>query len=247
MTASSIIETVVLHLKPGVNLEDAAPESASPAVRAFARLTDTLKAQPGFIRQFWGHQIEDPRVFAWYIDWDSFEHVTAFTNSTHYTSFAAGMADVFDLAAAAPLTMFSRFTENAFAALTSPVTEVAFFTLPIASRAVAQPMIEHAKLGDHPVLTVGKSTGGAIAWVFAEKNTAGAVPAGASIALHGVFGYAAVADHYAWRATPEHAQVIAAQDAEPLHKLGLKDDIRMPGGNIFVPDSSMFHVKFRAS
>ena len=64
------------------------------------------------------------------------------------------------------------------------------------------------------------------------------------MALHGVFGYACVDDHVKWRQTPEHAQVIEEQAQSPLSKLGLGEP-KMPGGNIFVPDSSMFHVKFR--
>ncbi|KAJ7468043.1 hypothetical protein FB451DRAFT_1257869 [Mycena latifolia] len=239
----AVTETIILHLKEGVTLENVA--SDAPAMQAFVGLTDTLKAQPGFIRHFWGHQVEDPRVFVWYIDWESFEHTTAFVASETHASFMAGMAQLFDLKVA-PLTMYSRFTSDAFAGMTSPVTEVAFFTLPIASRDAAQPMIEGSVIDDHPVFTVGKSSGGAIAWVFDAKNTTGVVPEGQSIALHGIFGYATVDDHYTWRATPEHAQVIEEQDRSPLASMGLGDQIRMPGGNIFVPDSSMFHVKFHA-
>ena len=81
--------------------------------------------------------------------------------------------------------------------------------------------------------------------MFDAKNTGDAAPDGASIALHGVFGYASVDDHIKWRETPEHAQVIEDIGRSPLGNLGL-GDASMPGGNIFVPDSSMFHVKFRA-
>jgi hypothetical protein len=51
-----VTETVVLHLKEGVNLENVASgtrASISPAVKAFVQLTDTVKVQQGFIRQFW--------------------------------------------------------------------------------------------------------------------------------------------------------------------------------------------------
>ena len=55
-----VTETIVLHLKDGVDLEDVASStdaSDSPAVQAFVQLADTFKSQPGFIRQFWviGH------------------------------------------------------------------------------------------------------------------------------------------------------------------------------------------------
>jgi hypothetical protein len=41
----------------------------------------------------------------WYIlDWESFEHNTAFVSSKEHDSFMAGMGQVFDLEVAAPLT-----------------------------------------------------------------------------------------------------------------------------------------------
>ena len=76
------------------------------------------------------------------------------------------------------------------------------------------------------------------------KHAGGAVSDGKSIALHGVFGYASVDDHIRWRETPEHAKVLEDMAQSPLFKLGLRNP-RIPGGNIFVPDSSMFHVRFR--
>jgi len=68
--SQTITETVILHLKEGVYLESVASRtvaSSSPAVQAFIQLTEAVKSQPGFIRQFWGHQVEDPRIFVWSI------------------------------------------------------------------------------------------------------------------------------------------------------------------------------------
>jgi hypothetical protein len=51
-----VTETIILHLKKGVNLENVASGTGadtSPAVQVFVQLTDTVKAQQGFIRQFW--------------------------------------------------------------------------------------------------------------------------------------------------------------------------------------------------
>ena len=81
--------------------------------------------------------------------------------------------------------------------------------------------------------------------VFDANNIGNAVPDGASLALHGVFGYASVDDHVKWRATPEHAQVLEEMAQSPLGNVRLGDP-NLPGGNIFVPDSSMFHVMLRA-
>ena len=94
----------------------------------------------------------------------------------------ASMGRVFDLEAAAPLTsmilslcfcsvklnqtlVFTRFTSDATAAFVAPVTEVAFFTVPNSAREDARNLIENDVLDStHPVLTVGKSSGGAIGW-----------------------------------------------------------------------------------
>lgn len=80
--------------------------------------------------------------------------------------------------------------------------------------------------------------------MFDAKDAGDAAPDGHSIALHGVFGYASVEDHVRWRETSEHAQVIEDMGLSAYGKLGLGNAI-MPGGNMFVPDSSMFHVRFR--
>ena len=81
--------------------------------------------------------------------------------------------------------------------------------------------------------------------MFDTKNADDAAQDGQSIALLGVFGYASVDDHIKWRQTPEHARVIEEMGRSELGMLGL-GNANVPGGNSFVPDSSMFHVRFRA-
>lgn len=54
--SKSVTETIILHLKEGVNLENMACDtgaSTSTAVQVFIQLIDTVKSQQGFIRQFW--------------------------------------------------------------------------------------------------------------------------------------------------------------------------------------------------
>ena len=80
--------------------------------------------------------------------------------------------------------------------------------------------------------------------VFETKNATDAALDGESIALHGVFGYASVEDHVRWRGTPEHALVVERMGESDLGRLGL-GNASVPGGNLFVEDSSMFHVRFR--
>ena len=95
------------------------------------------------------------------------------------------MDRVFDLEAAAPITsttvppifrfwtvelnriqsVYTHFTSDATAALAAPVTEVAFFTVPNGAREDAKTLIENDAIDNtHPVITVGKSLGGAVGW-----------------------------------------------------------------------------------
>ena len=92
------------------------------------------------------------------------------------------MGHVFDVEVAAPLTsltflvvlltcgaesdsVYTRFTSDATAALAAPVTEVAFYTVPNDAREDAKTLIEDDVIDNtHPVITVGKSSGGAIGW-----------------------------------------------------------------------------------
>lgn len=112
------------------------------------------------------------------------DYHTAFVNSEEYSSFLAGMSQVFDLEIAAPFTsttlprsasdlryraesdpVYTRFTSDATTALAAPVTEVAFFTVPNDAREEAKTLIENDSISStHPVIAVGKSTGGAMGW-----------------------------------------------------------------------------------
>ena len=48
--SQAVTETIMLHLKEGVDL---ATVASGPAVQSFVQLTDTVRVQPGFVRQFW--------------------------------------------------------------------------------------------------------------------------------------------------------------------------------------------------
>ena len=122
-----------------------------------------------------------------YVDWGSTNDVALFTNSAAHNAFLASMSQIFDLEKAAPLTsmifdplfrfqltckaddqiqpVYTHFTSSATAALTAPVTEVAFYTVPNSNSEEAKVVIEEDEIeSTHPVITVGKSWGGAIGW-----------------------------------------------------------------------------------
>ena len=61
--------------------------------------------------------------------------------------------------------MYTHFTSSTTAALTAPVTEVAFYTVPNSKSEEAKVVIEEDEIeSTHPVITVGKSWGGAVGW-----------------------------------------------------------------------------------
>lgn len=164
--------------------------------------------------------------------------------------------------------VYTRFTSDAHPALAAPVTEIAFYTVPNTALEEAKTLIEASSVENtHPVITVGKSSGGAVGWgefclprpviyvfasfdadrcaiVFDTRNASDAAPEGQSIALHGVFGYGCVGDHVRWRGTVEHAMVIEDMGRSAMGRLGMGNAV-VPGGNLFVRDSSMFHVRFQ--
>jgi len=59
-----ITETFIFHTKDGVSLKDLTSNSSE--VQKFVELTKVIKTQP-IVAQFWGPQVEDPKVFLWYI------------------------------------------------------------------------------------------------------------------------------------------------------------------------------------
>jgi hypothetical protein len=52
-SSQQIAQLVILRVKEGVNLENVTSSNPNPEVQAFIKLTDIIKAQRGFIRQFW--------------------------------------------------------------------------------------------------------------------------------------------------------------------------------------------------
>jgi hypothetical protein len=137
------------------------------------------------------------------------------------------------------------------------VTEVAFVNMPAGYGEAEKYAMDNdmSHVGDE-VKTVGKSWGSATGWskslsvfqpisnfnIFAVVETvpADTEPANETIALLGVFGYASIADHMAWRETPEHAKIIGQ-----MEKLAEKTGMTSPKAAIF-DGRTMFHVHFQA-
>ena len=74
-TMAPATEIAVIFLKPDATIEDA----SSPAGQQFAKCRDVLKVQKGYQRQYWGRQMEDPKLLIWTIDWFVTEGSTSVT------------------------------------------------------------------------------------------------------------------------------------------------------------------------
>ena len=235
--SKSFIETIVLNLKDGTDSENV-PIGAG---QAFGKLTNTLKAQHGFISQFYGPQIENPNIFVWYIEWESPKNHATFANSKESKIFTDGLGQVFDLEKAAPLMIYSRIGPNATAALKSETTEVSFSTVPKGCNKEEKTKLDEVR---EPfmdaIMKVGKLRGYGTGWVYKVIPNGAAANDGEDLAWHGIFGFASVEDHMEMRTIPEIAE--AAQDTFKVSKQMKLRPSTVPGND----EEGMFHVHFRA-
>lgn len=166
--AQPVTETKVFQVKHGFSLEDArgtANTNDNQATQIFIQSTKLVQSQKGYIRQFWGHQIEDPRIFVWYIQWQLLEDCKEFKQSDGHTRMIGDLEKVFDDSNGLSPTIFTQWTSDPAAALQAPVTEVAFFALPQNSGEAPRREIDEAMVAViKEVTTVGKSLGGATGW-----------------------------------------------------------------------------------
>ena len=74
-----VTEIALLPLKEGKTPDD--PTSAAGKVHTEA--LNTLLAQPGVQRVYWGRQVEDPLLLRWFVDWDDIKDHENFMNSEY--------------------------------------------------------------------------------------------------------------------------------------------------------------------
>lgn len=254
---------VIVRLKEGVNLDN-----ANPSNPAFTKLTTILKKQPGYLGQYWGHQVEHPELFVWCIDWESFDSHTNFVPTPDHATFISGFPEVFDMAAMPPLIVDAHLTsaEDAgpAAAFEAPVTELGFFRLPNGTSEDVKAALEEAAAPiNKNVITAGKAKGAASGWgmrfspsnsywlrkraksdntrvVHTSARPGPDVPAPGKEWLAGAYGYDSIEAHMKWREQPEHAQ--AEEIFGDLEKQGISCvPADAPGID---PERGYFHVKF---
>ncbi|MCJ1310447.1 hypothetical protein MMC25_004111 [Agyrium rufum] len=239
-TFQPVNDCIILYVKEGVKLGNATT-SEDPTAKTFVQLTETLKAQRGYLYQYWGHQVENPNIFLWFIDWATHEDFTTYTSSESFNESKKNLAEVFDVAAKPPMIFLTKFHDptSMVGALRSPVTEVAFYTLPDSTSHAHAAEVVDRSLGFvmSAVTTAGKAHAGATGWIFSSEPKGAAAPTeGTAVALHGVFGYDSIEAHMRWRETPEHAQVMVAMGE-------VDKEIELRDADIF-GGPCMFHVHF---
>ncbi|EPE25949.1 hypothetical protein GLAREA_01861 [Glarea lozoyensis ATCC 20868] len=234
METPQLTETILIRVKEGVAIKNDTPE-----MKAFQKLTDIVKSQDGFLRQYWGHQVEDDNIFVWSIDWKwKSDHDRLLESVDLKSTITAGLAELSDVKKHPPFITYTEFKSDPTAAYTAPVTEVAFVNMPAGYGEAEKYSMDNdmSHVGDE-VKTVGKSWGSATGWIV-ETLPKDTEPTGEMVALLGVFGYASIDDHMRWRETPEHARIMVQMGvlAEKTGMSGTKAKIL--GGR------SMFHVHF---
>jgi len=92
------------------------------------------------------------------------------------------------------------------------------------------------------VITVGKAKGVATGFIWVSKPEMADM--GSTVCFTEAFGYDSVADHWKWRDTPEHAEVI--KGIEPLVRdMGLKAVDVLGKCRSMFEGSGIVHVAFK--
>ncbi|KAG8532767.1 uncharacterized protein KY384_002645 [Bacidia gigantensis] len=76
-------EIATWSLKAGTDIDD--PSSNSGKV--WASTLDTVSSQPGYQRAYYGRTLENPSIFQFLVDWDSYDHHQDFVKSSIYGPF----------------------------------------------------------------------------------------------------------------------------------------------------------------
>lgn len=130
--------------------------------------------------------------------------------------------------------------------MTANVTGFRFSSLPHAKATeavVSKDIIGTApNMNDHSVITVGKAKGAASGFVWVSKPEMADM--GSTVCFAEIFGYDSVADHWKWRETSEHAEVIKGM--EPLVRdMGLKAVDVLGKRRSMFEGSGIVHVAFK--
>ncbi|TVY85473.1 hypothetical protein LSUE1_G000171 [Lachnellula suecica] len=114
-----VTECATIILKPGVDIESNTPEAD-----LWKQTLSTVSQQPGYLRAFWGCQLEDPSVLHLLIDWESLDAHNAFNASPAHDPF---VKNIMPLLAGLHIHHFRPSTSPSALITASPIIEFATF------------------------------------------------------------------------------------------------------------------------
>jgi quinol monooxygenase YgiN len=74
-----VTEIALLPLRADINLND----QTNSAAQTHSAALQTVLAQPGTQRIYWGRQVEDPLLLIWLVEWEDVEHHKIFMSSKY--------------------------------------------------------------------------------------------------------------------------------------------------------------------
>lgn len=120
-------EIAILSISANTTIED----STSPAGKAWKSVTETVIAQEGCQRVYWGRQVENPNIVDFFVDWDSVGSHKNFIASPAYEPFNETFASVLDGEIVIYHAYFAPHPpSSALNRIPSPTTEYATFYFP---------------------------------------------------------------------------------------------------------------------
>lgn len=125
--ATPATEVVFLPISTETTIE----KPSSPAGQVWASTIETILAQEGAQRVYWGRQLETSNIVDFFVEWDSVERHKNFIASQGYKSFSKTLAGLLDGEESICHAYFTPHAPSAALARTpSPVIEFLIFYFP---------------------------------------------------------------------------------------------------------------------
>ncbi|KIW03245.1 uncharacterized protein PV09_05466 [Verruconis gallopava] len=221
-------------------------KSGSDPRPSIAEAEAALATRPGFKNAYLGQVTEDRRIHCFVLEWREKADVVAWASDPRAYKIKDSFESVVDLQAGLePFIVLTTFKHDISAAMAANVTEFGFFSLPdknATEHVVMQKIIGDVDMSQHPVITVGKAKGAATGHIWMVKPEMAEVDN--TTVFTGVFGYDSVDDHWKWRATREHAEVVKGMDVF-VKELGLRPVDVLGKRRAMFEGSGIIHVEFK--
>ncbi|KAF2468483.1 uncharacterized protein BDR25DRAFT_315966 [Lindgomyces ingoldianus] len=216
----SAAEVVFFPVKPNTDPSELLSEA-----------TQIMSCQKDFRAAYYGPLVEDGKIHCLVLEWKDRAAIEAWTKVYDAQKAKELVEKIVNMEAGLEPFIrelmvekdFTQFAHDITKAMTANVTGFRFFSLPDA-RATEAVVLKDIigptpNMNDHSGITVGEASGAAAGFVWVSKPEMADM--GSTICFTETFGYDSVADHWKWRDTPEHAEVIKGIEAL-VRDMGLK-------------------------